>query len=55
MLEWRLRENDRQINFVPRRRRGTKIRAATDRDKTVILADAYKRAQQIRGEGKQKP
>tara|TARA_B100000700_G_C15026250_1_gene848304 strand:+ start:1002 stop:1847 length:846 start_codon:yes stop_codon:yes gene_type:complete len=28
-----------------------KIRAATDRDKTVILADAYKQAQQIRGEG----
>jgi len=28
-----------------------KIRAATDRDKTVILADAYKRAQQIRGDG----
>ena len=31
-----------------------KIRAATDRDKTVILADAYKRAQQIRGEGEAK-
>ena len=28
-----------------------KIRAATDRDKTVILAEAYKTAQQIRGEG----
>ena len=28
-----------------------KIRAATDRDKTVILADAYKKAQQIRGDG----
>mgnify|MGYP003320687185 CR=1 FL=1 len=28
-----------------------KIRAATDRDKTVILADAYKKAQKIRGEG----
>ena len=28
-----------------------KIRAATDRDKTIILADAYKRAQQIRGDG----
>ena len=28
-----------------------KIRAATDRDKTVILAGAYKTAQQIRGEG----
>lgn len=28
-----------------------KIRAATDRDKTVILAEAYKKAQQIRGEG----
>ena len=28
-----------------------KIRAATDRDKTVILADAYKQAQEIRGEG----
>jgi len=28
-----------------------KIRAATDRDKTVILADAYKEAQKIRGEG----
>ena len=28
-----------------------KIRAATDRDKTVLLADAYKKAQQIRGEG----
>ena len=31
-----------------------KIRAATDRDKTVILADAYKTAQQIRGEGEAK-
>ena len=31
-----------------------KIRAATDRDKTVILADAYKSAQQIRGEGEAK-
>ena len=31
-----------------------KIRAATDRDKTVILADAYKKAQQIRGEGEAK-
>ena len=28
-----------------------KIRAATDRDKTVILAAAYKKAQQIRGDG----
>ena len=28
-----------------------KIRAATDRDKTVILAEAYKTAQMIRGEG----
>jgi len=28
-----------------------KIRAATDRDKTVILAEAYKTSQQIRGEG----
>ncbi|MEO2185927.1 MAG: protease modulator HflC [bacterium] len=28
-----------------------KIRAATDRDKTIILAEAYKTAQQIRGEG----
>jgi len=28
-----------------------KIRAATDRDKTVILAEAYKQAQKIRGEG----
>ena len=28
-----------------------KIRAATDRDKTVILAEAYKKSQQIRGEG----
>jgi len=28
-----------------------KIRAETDRDKTVILAEAYKTAQQIRGEG----
>ena len=28
-----------------------KIRAATDRDKTIILADAYKKAQQIRGDG----
>ena len=27
-----------------------KIRAATDRDKTVILAEAYKKSQQIRGE-----
>ena len=31
-----------------------KIRAATDRDKTVILADAYKKAQEIRGEGEAK-
>ena len=31
-----------------------KIRAATDRDKTVILADAYKKAQQIRGDGEAK-
>ena len=28
-----------------------KIRAATDRDKTVLLAEAYKTSQQIRGEG----
>ena len=28
-----------------------KIRAATDRDKTIILADAYKKAEKIRGEG----
>ena len=28
-----------------------KIRAATDRDKTVILAEAYKKSQKIRGEG----
>lgn len=28
-----------------------KIRAATDRDKTIILADAYKQAEKIRGEG----
>ena len=28
-----------------------KIRAATDRDKTIILAEAYKKAQQVRGEG----
>jgi len=31
-----------------------KIRAETDRDKTVILADAYKQAQEIRGEGEAK-
>ena len=31
-----------------------KIRAATDRDKTVILADAYKTSQKIRGEGEAK-
>ena len=31
-----------------------KIRAATDRDKTVILADAYKKAQEIRGLGEAK-
>ena len=31
-----------------------KIRAATGRDKTVILADAYKKAQQIRGDGEAK-
>ena len=31
-----------------------KIRAATDRDKTVILAEAYKTAQQNRGEGEAK-
>ena len=31
-----------------------KIRAATDRDKTVLLAEAYKKAQQIRGEGEAK-
>ena len=31
-----------------------KIRAATDRDKTVLLAEAYKEAQQIRGEGEAK-
>ena len=31
-----------------------KIRAATDRDKTVLLADAYKKAQEIRGEGEAK-
>ena len=28
-----------------------KIRAATDRDKTIILAEAYKEAERIRGEG----
>ena len=28
-----------------------KIRATTDRDKTIILADAYKQAETIRGEG----
>ena len=28
-----------------------KIRAATDRDKTIILADAYKEAESLRGEG----
>ena len=31
-----------------------KIRAATDRDKTVILAGAYKKSQLIRGEGEAK-
>ena len=31
-----------------------KIRAATDRDKTVILAEAYKKSQLIRGEGEAK-
>ncbi len=29
----------------------TKIKAQTDRDKTVILAEAYRKAQEIRGEG----
>ena len=28
-----------------------KIRATTDRDKTILLADAYKQAERIRGEG----
>ena len=28
-----------------------KIRATTDRDKTIILADSYRQAEQIRGEG----
>ena len=28
-----------------------KIRATTDRDKTIILADAYKQAERVRGEG----
>jgi membrane protease subunit HflC len=31
-----------------------KIRATTDRDKVVVLADAYKIAQEIRGEGEAK-
>ena len=31
-----------------------KIRAATDRDKTVLLAEAYKKAQKIRGNGEAK-
>lgn len=31
-----------------------KIRAATDKDKTIILANAYKEAQAIRGEGEAK-
>ena len=31
-----------------------KIRAATDRDKTVLLAEAYKKAQKIRGDGEAK-
>ena len=31
-----------------------KIRASTDRDKTIILADAYKEAERIRGEGEAK-
>ena len=31
-----------------------KIRASTDKDKTIILADAYKNAQGIRGEGEAK-
>jgi len=29
----------------------TKIRAETDRDRTVILAEAYRKAQEIRGAG----
>jgi membrane protease subunit HflC len=28
-----------------------KIRASTDKDKTIILADAYKEAERVRGEG----
>ena len=31
-----------------------KIRAATDRDQTVIMAEAYKTSEQIRGEGEAK-
>ena len=28
-----------------------KIRASTDKDKTIILADSYKQAERVRGEG----
>ena len=31
-----------------------KIRATTEKDKTIILANAYKESQQIRGEGEAK-
>ena len=31
-----------------------KIRAATDRDQTVIMAEAYKTSEEIRGEGEAK-
>jgi membrane protease subunit HflC len=33
------------------REEATKIRAATDKEKTILIADAYKQEQEIRGEG----
>jgi len=33
------------------KRKLQKIRASTEKDKTIILADAYKESEEIRGEG----
>ena len=50
MLEWK--QNKRQASQFRSEgeEEAQKVEAATDRDKTIILADAYKKAQQVRGE-----
>jgi membrane protease subunit HflC len=45
------RSGNVRLNSIERREKAQKIRSEAEKDKEIILADAYKTAQELRGDG----